>query len=290
MPLASRSNIASLETPSRAPLDVGDAATRGFAGTYEPANRLGMDRILGGIRRSVAVLASVIGDRDERRAELRVQLQPWRRICSLEIEAANGTFRGTGWLAGPSLVVTAGHCIYRRREFEGWAQSITVSPGRTWREQPFGRYQSRTFSCAESWVTEERIEADIGAIHLSDRVGDALGWFAYTSVDETGLQDAEVMVSGYPEKAASYDNLWTASGRVRGLRPSRLFYEADTSDGQSGSPVWIATDDAIAPSVVAIHAYEKDFTPAELPESNSATLITSDVADLITRWQHAHQP
>ena len=53
---------------------------------------------------------------------------PWRCICSLLITTATGATRiGTGWLAAPRLVVTAGHCVHLTDE-GGWAVRVEVIP------------------------------------------------------------------------------------------------------------------------------------------------------------------
>lgn len=235
-------------------------------------------------RRSGARALAIIGGRDDRRIELRSKYLPWRLICSLEISTANGRFRGTGWLAGPQLVMTAGHCVYRPEEFGGWATAITVSPGRNWQEQPFGRFESTRFSCAADWIRTGRRETDLGCIHLAEPIGRSLGWFRFAAADPAALAGVTVVASGYPEYAGSYDNLLTAAGVVRDLAPGRIFYDVDTTDGQSGSPVWAEADDAGDPTVVAIHAYEPD--PGRAGNFNSAVLLTTEALGLIAGWQN----
>lgn len=226
---------------------------------------------------------AIILGTDDRRVELRTKSPPWRSICSLEIATQRGPFRGTGWLAGPRLVMTAGHCVYRLAEFGGWATSIRVSPGRNWQEQPFGSSVSTRFSCAADWLASGRREADLGCIHLAEPIGQSLGWLRFAAADPTQLAGAIVVASGYPEYAGSYDNLLTATGAVRAVAPGRIFYDVDTTDGQSGAPVWTQTG-AAEPTVIAVHAYE--------PEAgigaglNSATLLNADALGLIGGWQN----
>jgi len=158
--------------------------------------------------------------------------------------------------------------------------SIRVAPGRNWKEQPFGVHISTKFSCAPDWMAKGRRDHDIGCIHLAEPIGDQAGWLRFAAADPAQLLGATVVASGYPEYASSYDNLLIGSGSVRSVDGGRIYYDVDTTDGQSGAPVWLEADGA-EPKVIAIHAYE--------PESegglNSATALTSEALDLIASWQ-----
>jgi len=53
---------------------------------------------------------------------------PWRQICALRITSTTGKmYVGTAWFIGPSLLATAGHCVYLHKE-GGWPASIEVLP------------------------------------------------------------------------------------------------------------------------------------------------------------------
>ena len=231
------------------------------------------------MKRFGGAVKSVIGDDDRS-----IVLQPDARICLLEIVSPRGRFRGTGWLAGKATVITAGHCLFRRADLGGMATSVSVYPGRSQTSVPHGPYLSRTFACAEAWLASEDVESDIGAIHLDEPIGDRLGTLSYAVADAQTVRDARVTVTGYPVIGDIFDDPWTAAGRVHAIGPKRLFYDTDTSKGESGAPVWLTSDDASDPTVIAVHTYEKESTPPGLPETNSGTLITHEVAALIAQW------
>ena len=230
-----------------------------------------------------ARMFSILGPVDHRRIELRNKTAPWRMVCALRIDTGNGVFNGTGWLAGPSTVITAGHCLHNDA-FGGWARKVTVIPGQSWNQRPFGDVVSTRLSCADPWLRTRDRAHDIGCIHLDDPVGDRVGWMKYDAVDPAALVRAAAVVSGYPEYAGSYEHLLVAKGPVRTSLDGRLYYEIDTTDGQSGGPVWIG--DVAAPTVVAVHGYEADATPAAIgPGVNSGALLTPDHLRLIQTWQ-----
>src|SRR5262249_45821675 len=67
---------------------------------------------------------------------------PWRCICALVITAADGPrWVGSGWLAGPRAVVTAGHCVYLHGH-GGWARQVEVYPGRNADDTSLGSFTS----------------------------------------------------------------------------------------------------------------------------------------------------
>lgn len=233
-----------------------------------------------------ARMFSILGPVDHRRIELRNTVAPWRMICALRIDTGSGVFNGTGWLAGPSTVITAGHCLHNDAFASGggWARKVTVVAGQSWNKQPFGAVVSTRLSCADPWLRTRDRAHDIGAIHLDDPVGERVGWMKYDAVDPAALIRAAAVVSGYPEYAGSYEHLLVAKGAVRTSLDGRLYYEIDTTDGQSGGPVWIG--DIAAPTVVAVHGYEADATPPGVgPGVNSGALLTPDHLRLIQTWQ-----
>lgn len=96
---------------------------------------------------------------------------PFLWVAYLEIQAADGTsWRGTGWLASPSLVITAGHCVYLW-DAAGWAAAITVTLGFGTDNDgnevaPLGSQTSESFRSTQAWTTSQAEEWDYGAIVL----------------------------------------------------------------------------------------------------------------------------
>lgn len=256
------------------PLSAGSEGTLAPLLAPEPPSRAPAGR---------ARMFSILGPRDRRRVELTTTAAPWRMVCALRIETGAGVFNGTGWLAGPSTVITAGHCLHNPA-FGGWAGRVTVIPGQSWNKRPFGAAVSTRFDCAPPWLADRDRAHDIGCIHLDEPVGERVGWMKHDAIDPAALPRTSAVVSGYPEYAGSYEHLLVAKGLVRTSLDGRLYYEIDTTDGQSGGPVWIG--DVAAPTVVAVHGYEADATPAEVgPGVNSGALLTPDHLRLIQTWQ-----
>lgn len=240
------------------------------------------------IRREVItspVLETVIGV-DERVRILDTDLPPWRMICSLSMQAGGGSAIGTGWLVGPKTVVTAGHCVFSNTFFGGWAQSITLIPGRDDSEAPFGQTVATRFSATDRWVASEDADFDIGCIHLEEPIGDTVGWFAIGALPEDELTGFLINVSGYPGDRGNGREQYFHKNRILRVTDRRIFYDVDTFGGQSGAPAWIYPDaSSDVPLAVGIHAYGTGGTPTSLGiTANSAPRIIPEVFDLIQSW------
>lgn len=218
---------------------------------------------------------------DDRVRILTTESVPWRMLCCLEIDAPFGGFLGSGWMAGPRTVITAGHCVFSSN-MGGWASSIRVSPGRDAAEAPFGAATATRFETLKRWEDHEEADYDYGVIHLDEPLGDRTGWFGISSLSDADLRDSRVNVSGYPADKP-LGTQWFHANRVLATTPRRIFYDVDTYGGQSGAPVWI--QNGATQSVVAIHAYGIGGTPVSLGiTANSAPRISADVFEVIRGW------
>jgi V8-like Glu-specific endopeptidase len=178
---------------------------------------------------------------------------PYCTVCSLLGLTADGRFmsHGTGTLIGLRTVVTARHVVFDA-DAGGLMQSLTVFPGRAWdpvaQEHifPFGGLAvgadsirpHPTLDCAAVFLGREPTDADghpLGAAMVySDPpdpdipVGSAVHTLGYPTFVPTALQ------SLYPKWEAMF---WNA-GQVTGLDGEDVRYNFDTTEGQSGSPVF----------------------------------------------------
>ena len=207
------------------------------------------------------------------------EVYPWRCICSLLITANTGAlYIGTGWLAAPRLLLTAGHCVYMSDE-GGWVPQIEVIPGRDATERPYGSAVARDFRSVTGWTRDGDSDYDYGAILLPGQaLGDQLGWFGYASRDDDNLRGITVNLAGYPGDGGKA-GIEAPSGMTAAPSPTRggqITYVADTYGGQSGAPVWEMTPDGDRYGV-AIHTLGTSV-------NNGGTRITSEVFDNIVPW------
>ncbi len=230
-------------------------------------------------------LESVIG-LDDRQRVLETELHPWRMICALRlIGPGGGGAIGTGWMAGPQTIVTAGHCVHHQGFFGGWAERIEISAGRDEDDFPFATAVATRFSSLDRWVNDADPDFDIGCIHLDEPLGEQTGFFGFATIPPSDLESHLVNISGYPADRGGGRQQYFHANRVLHVTERRVFYDIDTFGGQSGAPVWIHEKTDGPPVVVAIHAYGTGGTPFSLGiTANSAPRIIPEVFDQITDW------
>jgi len=215
---------------------------------------------------------------DNRTQVTAVTTAPWRWNCQLIITLANGSkARGTGWFAGPCLVMTAGHCVYSH-DTGGWARSIEVIPGKNAASQPYGSVTSSNLRSVSGWTGGKsgNPEFDYGGILLpNSTLGNRVGWFGVANLPDAELNGLLVNTAGYPGDKP-FGTQWFMSDKLTRVTPRKLYYQIDTYGGQSGSAVWRLKSGQR--QAVGVHAY------GGCP--NSATRINADVFNNIVAWRN----
>lgn len=275
------SPLASVEpAPSRAQILAGSAGT--LAG--ERSRSLDLLVARGRGDSLLSPLETVIGA-DERQRILDTELSPWNMICALRLYGPDGGGAvGTGWLIGPRTILTAGHCVFSRAFFGGWANRIEIIPGMNGTERPFGSFVSDRLSSVDRWVQGEEEDFDFGCIHLDEPIGEKIGWFGLGVFAAEELENYLVNVSGYPSDRGGSEQFHSRNRIVR-VSERRIFYEVDTVGGQSGAPVWIHQSEDGPPIAVGIHAYGIGGTPGAWGiKANSAPRIIPEVLAQLREW------
>jgi glutamyl endopeptidase len=210
---------------------------------------------------------------------------PWRVVCALRITGQTGSvIPGTGWLAGPRTVITAGHCVFDRIALAGFAHQIVVTPGLNSGVAPFGQVTATKFKTLQQWADSADPEFDIGGITLDTDLGTLVGFFSAAARQPSELESRLAHVAGYPQDPGAGVRQFHHFNRIVSGTNRRLFYETDTSRGQSGAPVWVLESNGGTPLVVGVHTYGVEKTPPELPPCNSATLINDSLVAQIAAW------
>jgi V8-like Glu-specific endopeptidase len=204
-------------------------------------------------------------------------LFPWRAICSLRIRAADATsWVGTGWLSSNRVVITAGHCVYMR-DHGGWVRSIEVIPGRNGTQMPFGSAVATQLGSVRGWTEAAQTEYDYGAIVLpaSNALGQRVGHFGIASQADGELAQGQLNLAGYPGYAEPASTQWWHAQPPSRVEPRLIRYEIDTTEGQSGAPVWRGLGGGRF--AVGIHT-------TGLTTGNWATRIQASVYANISAW------
>jgi glutamyl endopeptidase len=182
---------------------------------------------------------SIIGD-DGRVRVAATTTYPARAVVLLTVPVGSqGEIKNlcTGWLYGPDVVATAGHCLHPTPS-GSWVprQNIRIWPGRNGSRAPYGSCGARRLYSVVGWTQYGDIRYDYGAIKLDCKIGRTVGWFGFWW-QRASLTGQATTIAGYPHDKP-FATMWTHSDHVRVTEARRIYYQNDTDDGQSGSAVY----------------------------------------------------
>jgi glutamyl endopeptidase len=207
---------------------------------------------------------------------------PWRCICWLNSYMRDGSkLLGTGWLAGPRTVITAGHCVYNRNPEHplGFATRIFVVPACNGEsDEPFNGQWSQSFDASRGWLEgfADPDPYDFGVVVLPNALD--VGYFGFGPLPDDELANLTVNVSGYPYDPGNKPDgtQWWEQHTLSGVGPYNLYYaDIPTQAGQSGSPVWFKQGEDRY--VLGIHNHG-------VAGGGYATRITPAVSQTIEHW------
>lgn len=178
-------------------------------------------------------------------------------------------FMGTGFLEGPDLLITAGHCLYGdvtksytdnnnivHTEYEDnlnnprFPDAITYYPARNGASLPYGSVSVERVYIEKSYYLNT--EKDWGCCKLSSPIGNTTGWFG--KISNFYIQNYPFMSYGYPGSQGG--NMYEASAQFTYFETDNGWYyrtNLDSEGGQSGSPYRISLNGGNF--VSGIHTY-----------------------------------
>ncbi|MCZ7420749.1 MULTISPECIES: trypsin-like serine protease [unclassified Micromonospora] len=213
------------------------------------------------------------------------------------VRTTNGTTWGcTGWLYGPSIIATAGHCVHPGGGQNGGGGNnfyprgdFQIIPGRNGTSTPYGTCTAAQLLSVTGWTQNGDETYDYGAIRLSCAAGNSTGWFGmwWQSASLTGTATT---VSGYPCDK-TFGQQWRHAGQTVAVTHARqVFYQNDTFGCQSGSPVYqtraAGSSYCTGQCVMAIHAYGLHGSSPH-STNNHGTRITESVFNNLITWRNS---
>jgi len=213
---------------------------------------------------------------------------PYRAVCLLIMRRGGQMAMGTGWLAGPDLLVTAGHNLFANDVLKnGWVEQVEVYASRDG-DVFFAMdviTKRKQMLVSDAWLnqTQERDLLDYGAIRLNKRWGDDLGWFQLEAWKASALRSKALKVNlvGYPThnevegQQIPKFTMWGQIGKISFVGEKTLRYRIDSTGGQSGSPI-IAWSADSTKGFVCVGIHNKGGS-----SDNQATRVTPSVLDAI---------
>jgi len=224
---------------------------------------------------------------DNRTEVQNTTIPPYRWVCSIAYEAEGQTLQGgTGLLISNRHVLTAGHVV-RDKASAPAAHSVYVYPGRHYGGEPFGRIPAARVRVSTRF--------DFGLITLERAVDSGVQWWGHPSTRTTWWNEKliplrELFDPGIPVATAGYPGAKDAQRRrmyeVSGFTVPRAFagsfrHTLDTTEGQSGSPIWTVRG--------GLHILIGVVTSYDPTRGQNATFVKM-VRDEIDRWMADDAP
>lgn len=183
---------------------------------------------------------SFIYGSDDRVIVDNTRIYPYRSICKIEVsydEEPNKIYLGTGFLVGPSTILTACHVVFH--ETYGFFNKIYFSFGTYYDNVgkdivlPYGKINSwNTVTCGNYFDTDN-FNDDWALIDLNTNIGNELGYFGVSS---TILQEGDsVSLLGYHGDLNG--NLAAGRGTAFDIYDYSFYHTCDTVGGSSGGPL-----------------------------------------------------
>lgn len=231
--------------------------------------------------------ATLIGTEDGRYPVTATTTFPYSAVVEIVLPGTLG--RCSGWMYGPDMVATAGHCVYDKTAVaDGWFDitGMVVWPGRNGSSAPYGSCRVVKSYASSGWTsgqtsTQGGNEAfDYAALRLDCTKGNQTGLLNYGMQPTVGYQPR---LCGYPyDKPAGTQ--WCDDDQIKAFDAYQVYYLHDTVRRMSGGPVMGWTGSAW--SVIAIHTTGLHGTAFDHYSYNHGTRITSTVANDLYNWRY----
>jgi V8-like Glu-specific endopeptidase len=234
----------------------------------------------------------VIHGDDQRKLVARTELDPFRYVCQV-IGTRSGQTRkkaGTGFVIDPQTVLTAAHNLWLgecNTCESNRVDTLVVYPGLNGNRSSY-----ETLACEvnrsvahPNYVSSRDSRFDFALLHLYQPLPIGFGKLPIIAVNPSDLRNHLAMITGYPFKeprsstapAMPQCNQYYDVG-VLVPHGGLIKYFADTTEGQSGSPVIVITKDQDEREIwtgVAVHIEGSAST------GNKAAPITPCIYDFI---------
>jgi V8-like Glu-specific endopeptidase len=211
---------------------------------------------------SGSVTPDVIIGTDDRTRVTNTTVFPWWVIGYQSQQFSDGSARRcTAFVVAPHTILTNGHCTYNASR-GGYATSISFAPGQQQSvaggtvTRPFGLHSSVQWQTNSGYIANPISDVDYAASHYNQSFANA-GITTYMPL-LFNYEPTVINTAGYPGTVQTWNNnqaMWYSGGDVVGVLERTLRYLADTSGGQSGSPVWRYNSATNTRQVVAVHAF-----------------------------------
>lgn len=176
--------------------------------------------------------------------------------------------RGTGFLEGNDVMVTAGHCFWSTTD--GWVDECRIYSKQNNPTPNTTYYYPGSWLCSTAYANSTSSDSnyDWCVVTLQNNLGGTNGWFGRKIGEDNPTYG--VTISGYPYSEGKAGYQYKADGLISSSTTYKYSYTIDTEGGQSGSPIYDSSND-----VIGVH------TSTTTGTMNHGVRITSGLYDII---------
>ncbi len=158
---------------------------------------------------------------------------PYCAVAYLEASAPCGcSWTGTGFMVGPSGLVTAGHCLFCEEHNQN-IDRLTLYFG----YKAAGTYAYKYNDGTSYWYHYDQSsgsdDLDYGYVKLRSRMGDKVGWFGMSARSDSDINSQYFYAAGYKNGVIKRDY-----DRAKVINPHEISHTIDTEPGYSGCPIY----------------------------------------------------
>lgn len=210
-------------------------------------------------------------------SDLDIVIQPGQQsvnrcICQVRTDFGNDNMEyGTGWLAGPRLLVTAAHVVHQTGQPVSNPLSVTIIPALNGEgHEPYGQLTVHSDTIHLPVNDPVKGSPDDYAVIVLPKI-QRIGSIPFKALGDEKLAGKNLHIAGY--SGGRSIQLYNVGQFA--VADSLLKYRITTEDGMSGSPMWVEDNDGNCISV-GIHI-------ADGSECGNAIRITPQVYAFIHR-------
>lgn len=174
--------------------------------------------------------------------------------------------------------MTAGHNYISEN---GVAEEITFTAGLNYDGTNLGVANATKYYIPESWVNNRNSDYDWALIELDQPLGEQAGYVTLMKMNSYLGTDVEVY--GYPYDSRDFTGSSTSEsqivgyGTIKGVSSNKIYYDADTEEGMSGSPVVTF----VGAQIICIGVHTSGFNDASHANLNSGVKINDSMISFI---------
>ncbi|MFP7225848.1 trypsin-like serine protease [Priestia filamentosa] len=143
----------------------------------------------------------------------------------------------TGAFIAPDRVLTAAHCVYNSN-LETYYRQTSVYPGMNNDKFQLGTTDSVEYYVPEEYINTGKAKYDYAVIKVADPIGKDAGILKVKKAKE--VNKSPIKIIGYPfDKYEETSNMsqYEMSGDIVDEDQNTIYYNIDTTTGQSGAPI-----------------------------------------------------